>query len=118
MCVVVYIQVFCLSDCECVGKRLVCVYVQVGGCKWVCDTYFYTPLQDCLQPLSMQALPASPESLCMVEMGRGAPEGTVGVAADPVSIGGMFLNIGLQNGVLLRTAVDSVTGDLSDTRTR
>ena len=54
----------------------------------------------------------------MVEMGQGAPEGTVGVAADPVSIGGLFLNIGLQNGVLLRTAVDNVTGDLSDTRTR
>ena len=74
--------------------------------------------QDCLQPLSMQALPTTPESLCMVEMGQGAPEGTVGVAADPVSIGGLFLNIGLQNGVLLRTAVDNVTGDLSDTRTR
>ena len=63
----------------------------------------------------MQALPASPESLCMVEMGQGAPEG---MAADPVSVGGLFLNIGLQNGVLLRTAVDNVTGDLSDTRTR
>ena len=54
----------------------------------------------------------------MVEMGQGAPEGTMGMAADPVSIGGLFLNIGLQNGVLLRTAVDNVTGDLSDTRTR
>ena len=74
--------------------------------------------QDCLQPLSMQALPASPESLCMVEMGQGVPEGTMGMTADPVSIGGLFLNIGLQNGVLLRTAVDNVTGDLSDTRTR
>ena len=84
----------------------------------VTQIHSHTSMQDCLQPLSMQALPASPESLCMVEMGQGAPEGTVGVAADPVSIGGMFLNIGLQNGVLLRTAVDNVTGDLSDTRTR
>ena len=32
--------------------------------------------------------------------------------------GGIFLNIGLQNGVLLRTVLDKVTGDLSDTRTR
>lgn len=61
----------------------------------------------------MQALPALPESLCIVEMG-GASD------ADPgcVSVGGLFLNIGLQNGVLLRTALDRVTGDLSDTRTR
>ena len=66
--------------------------------------------QDTLQPLSMQALPAGAESLCIVEMGRG--EGAGG------SAGGLFLNIGLQNGVLLRTALDSVTGDLSDTRTR
>jgi len=64
----------------------------------------------------MQALPASPESLCIVEMGQPSPDSTMG--ADPVSVGGLFLNIGLQNGVLLRTAVDNVTGDLSDTRTR
>ena len=61
----------------------------------------------------MQALPALPESLCIVEMG-GAGDSEMGV----VSVGGLFLNIGLQNGVLLRTALDSVTGDLSDTRTR
>lgn len=54
----------------------------------------------------MQALPAAPESLCIVEMGGGGDRA------------GLFLNIGLQNGVLLRTALDSVTGDLSDTRTR
>ena len=59
----------------------------------------------------MQALPAPPESLCIVEMGS---EGENRV----FSVGGLFLNIGLQNGVLLRTAIDAVTGDLSDTRTR
>lgn len=30
----------------------------------------------------------------------------------------MFLNIGLQTGVLLRTVVDTVNGELTDTRTR
>lgn len=69
--------------------------------------------QDTLQPLSMQALPAPPESLCIVEMGGGG-EGERGLG----SVGGLFLNIGLQNGVLLKTALDSITGDLSDTRTR
>ncbi len=61
----------------------------------------------------MQALPAQPESLCIVEMGGASDSDTGGV-----SVGGLFLNIGLQNGVLLRTALDRITGDLSDTRTR
>jgi len=60
----------------------------------------------------MQALPAAPESLCIVEMGgEGGGDHTL-------SVGGLYLNIGLQNGVLLRTALDAVSGDLSDTRTR
>ena len=32
--------------------------------------------------------------------------------------GNYILQIGLQNGVLLRTTIDSVTGEISDTRTR
>lgn len=68
--------------------------------------------QDCLQPLSMQALPATPESLCIVEMAMG------GLESESGRLGGLFLNIGLSNGVLLRTVLDMVTGDLSDTRTR
>ena len=66
-----------------------------------------------MTPLSMQALPATPESLCIVEMGGHEREGdTAGTC------GQLFLNIGLQNGVLLRTVLDPVTGDLADTRTR
>lgn len=66
---------------------------------------------DTLQPLSMQALPAPPESLCIVEM-SGSGEDAVNTAK------GLFLSIGLLNGVLLRTSLDAITGDLSDTRTR
>jgi splicing factor 3B subunit 3 len=51
--------------------------------------------QDCLSPLSMQALPASPESLCIVEMG-GAAEGQEEVH----TTAGLFLNIGLQVGLV------------------
>ncbi|KAH7980736.1 hypothetical protein HPB49_018772 [Dermacentor silvarum] len=65
---------------------------------------------DCLSPLSMQALPATPESLSIVEMGM--------TEVDASGQGILYLNIGLQNGVLLRTVLDQVTGDLSDTRTR
>ncbi|XP_065348507.1 splicing factor 3B subunit 3 [Cloeon dipterum] len=69
---------------------------------------------DCLSPLSMQALPASAESLCIVEMGgqEANDEGNI------TSASRMFLNIGLHNGVLLRTVLDYATGDLADTRTR
>ncbi|XP_053201633.1 splicing factor 3B subunit 3-like isoform X1 [Panonychus citri] len=67
---------------------------------------------DCLSPLSMQALPATPESLSIVEMGAGTKE------LRDISSERLYLNVGLQNGVLLRSILDNVTGELSDTRTR
>lgn len=57
--------------------------------------------------LGMQVLPAQPRSLAMVEM-----QGSVGGGSE------LHLNIGLHNGVMLRTVVDGITGALSDTRTR
>jgi splicing factor 3B subunit 3 len=62
---------------------------------------------DCLQPLSMQALPAKPVSLCVIETAGGEGEQST-----------LYLNIGLENGVLLRTVIDPSNGELSDTRTR
>jgi len=62
---------------------------------------------DCLQPLSMQALPAKPVSLCVVEVAGGEGEMST-----------LYLNIGLENGLLLRTVIDPITGELSDTRSR
>ena len=56
---------------------------------------------DCLQPRTMQALPTIPEDFAITE-----------------HKGSFVLQIGLQNGVLLRTTIDSVTGEISDTRTR
>ncbi|KAJ9100377.1 pre-mRNA-splicing factor rse1 [Naganishia adeliensis] len=55
------------------------------------------------------ALTAPPSSICLAEMfdttiDKNRPT--------------MFLNIGLQTGVLLRTVVDTVNGELTDTRTR
>lgn len=63
----------------------------------------------CLEPLSMQALSSVPESLVMIDMPDQLSEG---------SLTTLYLNIGLQNGVLLRTVLDQTTGQLSDTRTR
>uniref|UniRef100_A0A4W5P3U2 RSE1/DDB1/CPSF1 second beta-propeller domain-containing protein n=1 Tax=Hucho hucho TaxID=62062 RepID=A0A4W5P3U2_9TELE len=48
---------------------------------------------NCLQPLSMQALPAQPESLCIVEMGGVEKEDELGVKG---TVGFLYLNIGLQ----------------------
>ncbi|CDW54241.1 splicing factor 3B subunit 3 [Trichuris trichiura] len=61
---------------------------------------------DCLASLYMQALPALGTSLCIA-----ACEGEE-------TSGSLFLNAGLENGVLLRTVLDNVTGELRDTRTR
>lgn len=75
--------------------------------------------QDCLEPRSMQALPSPAESLCLVEMGIGeTEENEDGVILRVGGKGSLYLNIGLQNGVLLRTVLDHTSGDLTDTRTR
>lgn len=66
---------------------------------------------DCLSPLAMQALPALAESLCMLEV-----RSDLGGKDDTSPR--LMLNMGLHNGVLLRSQIDRVTGDLSDTRTR
>ncbi|KAI8837822.1 splicing factor 3B subunit 3-like protein [Chytridium lagenaria] len=62
---------------------------------------------NCLGSLALQAVSAAPESLAIIEM---MDTGT--------SVGNTYLNIGLQNGVLLRTTLDSVTGTISDSRLR
>ena len=61
---------------------------------------------DCLQTMGVQALAAAPSSLLMLS------------TESERSAGGLYLNVGLANGVLLRAEVDRVTGQLSDTRAR
>ncbi|VDO89343.1 unnamed protein product [Schistosoma mattheei] len=75
---------------------------------------------DCLTPLTMQGIPSTPESLCIVEMGTNEPSpSTDDGESEATSSGGiLYMNIGLINGVLLRVILDPVTGELSDTRTR
>ncbi|KAL4243931.1 hypothetical protein ABKN59_010608 [Abortiporus biennis] len=62
-----------------------------------------------LETVSLQALTAPPSSICIaaiLDTGINKTQPTT------------FVNIGLQNGVLLRTVLDPVTGQLTDTRTR
>lgn len=56
----------------------------------------------------MQQLPCDPESLMIMET-SGEDTGTTSI---------IHLNIGLQNGCLLRSTLDQVTGELSDNRSR
>ncbi|KAF9050403.1 CPSF A subunit region-domain-containing protein [Panaeolus papilionaceus] len=62
-----------------------------------------------LEIISLQALTAPPSSICIAEMLDASIN-----KAQPT----MFVNIGLQNGVLLRTVLDPINGELTDTRTR
>ncbi len=55
----------------------------------------------------MQALPALPESVSLINLQK-----------DESAQQQLFLHAGLVNGVLLRTLVDNITGVLSDSRTR
>jgi splicing factor 3B subunit 3 len=77
--------------------------------------------KDCLAPLASQSLPSPAESLCIVEM-KGLDYENNGLASASLDnqqqSNTLFLNIGLQNGALLRTVLDPTTGDLLDTRTR
>ncbi|KAJ3217625.1 Splicing factor 3B subunit 3 [Dinochytrium kinnereticum] len=63
--------------------------------------------ENCLGSLAVQAVSAPPESLAIIEM---FDTGT--------AVGNTYLNVGLQNGVLVRTTLDSVTGTISDSRVR
>lgn len=61
-----------------------------------------------LQSTAVQALASPPESLLITDI-------PTGIAGELTTT---FLNIGLSNGILLRTVIDAATGQLSDTRTR
>ncbi|EPT04569.1 hypothetical protein FOMPIDRAFT_95487 [Fomitopsis schrenkii] len=62
-----------------------------------------------LETISLQALTAPPSAICIADMLDAGINKT-----SPTT----FVNIGLQNGVLLRTVLDPVNGQLTDTRTR
>ncbi|WFD31284.1 pre-mRNA-splicing factor rse1 [Malassezia sp. CBS 17886] len=62
-----------------------------------------------LASISIQALTALPSSICVNEM--------LDVTVDRNHLT-MFVSIGLENGVHLRTVLDPVNGQLTDTRTR
>uniref|UniRef100_A0A7S2F9J7 DNA damage-binding protein 1 n=1 Tax=Octactis speculum TaxID=3111310 RepID=A0A7S2F9J7_9STRA len=69
--------------------------------------------QNLLDQLASIQCPARPESLALVEMASDAASGIGGGSGM-----GLYLNVGLSNGILQRAAVDQTSGAISDTRTR
>ncbi|KAI9057487.1 hypothetical protein FKP32DRAFT_1615311 [Trametes sanguinea] len=65
--------------------------------------------ENTLEVISLQALTAPPSSICIAEILDASLN-----RAQPTT----FVNIGLQNGVLLRTVLDPLSGQLTDTRSR
>ncbi|KAG2485365.1 hypothetical protein HYH03_015856 [Edaphochlamys debaryana] len=63
-----------------------------------------------LKNLAVQALNSVPESILMLY--------NAGPGADRTTEGGLFIHVGLQNGILIRSEVDRVSGQLTDSRTR
>lgn len=64
-----------------------------------------------LHKVSMLALQTAPESVCFINLGaRKASSGQM------LSQSQLYLNVGLENGVLMRQLVDNVTGVMSDSR--
>lgn len=79
---------------------------------------------DGLKALAVQATGSPPESLLLLDATSGNADSSASsaagaaTAADATDDSGLYLHAGLANGILLRVAVDRVTGQLSDARSR
>ncbi|SNX84139.1 probable splicing factor 3B subunit 3 [Melanopsichium pennsylvanicum] len=101
-------SVLTMSISDCPAGRQRTPYLAVG-----CDdsTVRIVSLEpdSTLASISIQALTAPASCICVAELFDATIDRNHAT---------MFINIGLSNGVLLRTVLDSVTGQLTDTRTR
>lgn len=64
--------------------------------------------EDCMKVLSRQTVDAEPHSLCMAEM----------MSPNDSTAKSLYVFIGLHNGLLVRSLLDSITGELSAARMR
>lgn len=98
--------VTCLSLGEVPGGRIRSQFLAVG-----CDDSTVRILSldpdSTLENKSVQALTSAPSALSIMAMADSSSGGST-----------LYLHIGLHSGVYLRTVLDEVTGELSDTRTR
>jgi len=99
-------QITCLDVGEVPEGRQRCRFLAVGSTDKTVKILSLDP-EGCLKQISMQAMPAVPESVALISLRE-----------EEEAQQQLFLHIGLDNGVLLRTVVDNVTGVLSDSRSR
>ncbi|KAF8690293.1 CPSF A subunit region, partial [Rhizoctonia solani] len=100
--------VVCMSIAEVPEGRQRSPYLAVG-CEDQTVRIISLDPESTLETISLQALTAPPTSICIAEM--------LDASIDK-NMPTLFVNIGLSNGVLLRTVLDPVNGQLTDTRTR
>ncbi|KAN0060282.1 pre-mRNA-splicing factor rse1 [Thecaphora frezii] len=101
-------RVLTMSIAECPEGRQRTPYLAVG-CEDSTVRMISLDPDSTLASISIQALTALPSSICIAEM-----QDNIVDRHHPT----LYVNIGLQNGVLLRTVLDAITGQLTDTRTR
>lgn len=97
-------DISCLDVGPVLEGRLRSKFLAVGGYDNTVRVLSLEP-GDGLKALALQAVASTPEGALFLPAPAPASEG-------------LFLQIGLSNGVLLRTEVDPVTGQLTDARTR
>ncbi|KAL6757658.1 CPSF A subunit region-domain-containing protein [Haematococcus lacustris] len=103
-------DVACLNVAPVPEGRARCRYLAVGCYDSTVRILGLDP-EDGLKGLALQALPAAAESVLLLYGGQ-AGAGDAGVDSS------LFLQVALINGVLLRTEVDRVSGQLTDPRSR
>ena len=99
-------EAVCLDIAEVPEGRQRCRFLAIGFLDKTVRIMSLDP-EACMQRISMQALPAIPESVSLINFQK-----------EESSHQQLFLHVGLVNGVLLRTIVDNITGLISDSRTR
>ena len=77
------------------------------GCEDSTLRIFSLDPSSCLDPIGVQSLPSIPESVTITR-----------IKESKTYDSGLFMHVGLSNGVLMRSVVDDVTGALSDARMR
>jgi len=98
--------VTCLSMGEVPEGRLRSSFLAVG-CDDATVRILSLDPDSTLENKSVQALTSAPSALTIMPMSDSSSGGST-----------LFLHIGLYSGVYLRTVLDEITGELSDTRTR
>ncbi|KAI5479642.1 splicing factor 3B subunit 3 [Pseudohyphozyma bogoriensis] len=102
------VEVLTMSIAEVPEGRQRTPYLAVGCADSTVRVISLDP-DNTLETLSLQALTAPPSAIVVAEI--------LDASIDKFHPT-LFVNIGLQNGVLLRTVLDGVSGQLTDTRTR